>query len=70
MVDESYYGHSTDELVSQFAGVRSTGATNMVAKRGVREVAEECGFTELVDFCEQATGEEYMAVLEEMGERR
>lgn len=70
MVDETYYGLETDELVSQFAGVRSTGATNMANKRGVREVAEECGFEELVEFCQKADGSEYMAVLEEMGDRR
>jgi len=70
MVEDSYHGHDTDELVSQFAGVRSTGATNMLAKRGVREVAEECEFEELVDFVDSATNEEYMAVLEEMGDRR
>ena len=70
MVDDTYYGYDTDTLISQFAGVRSTGATNMVDKWGVKDAAEQIGFEELVDFISQADNSEYMAVLEEMGRQR
>lgn len=70
MVKESYLGYDTDELISQFAAVRDTGATNMVSKHGVRKVAEQCEFNALADFIREASSEEYMEVLEEMGRRR
>lgn len=70
MVDETYHGYDTDTLVEQFAEVRRTGATNMIVKPHVRGVAKELGFDELPEFIGEATNEEYMEVLEEMGERR
>jgi hypothetical protein len=64
------HGFDLDTLCSQFERVRSSGATNMLAKTGVRDAAELIGFPELVEFIDAASNAEYMAVLEEMGNRR
>ena len=59
-----------DEVISQLAAVRETGATNMLDKRGVKDVADQCDFIELCDFIDDASSSQYMEALEEMGSRR
>ncbi len=59
-----------DEIITQLAAVRETGATNMMNKRGVKDVADQCDFIELCDFIDEASADEYMEALQEMGSRR
>ena len=59
-----------DEVISQLAAVRETGATNMLDKRGVKDVADQCDFIELCDFIDDASSSQYMEALQEMGSRQ
>lgn len=63
---DEHYGHDTDELVRQFAVVRDTGATNVVSRAGVQDVARQLGHDELVDFINRASAAEYVELLERM----
>ena len=60
----------TENVITQLAGVRETGATNMMDKSGVQSVADQCDFHELVVFIEDASNVQYMEALQEMGSRR
>jgi hypothetical protein len=58
------------EVISQLAAVRASGGANMINKTGVKRIAQELDFQELVDFIEESDNETYMDYLKEMGERR
>lgn len=60
----------SDDVIAQLAAVRETGAVNMLDRYGVQRVAEQCGFQELVAFIDDASSQEYIERLEEMGRRR
>ena len=59
-----------EEVISQLAAVRESGATNMMSRQGVRRVASEMGFAELVEFIREEDSATYMDYLKEMGSRR
>ena len=59
-----------DEVINQLAAVRETGATNMLDKARVKDIADQCDFIELCDFIEDSSNAQYMAALEEMGSRQ
>lgn len=58
-----------DEVLDQLATVRESGYCNMVDQPCVKSAARQIGFDELVEFINEASAAEYMAHLEEMGER-
>lgn len=67
-VQDSYYGHDVETLADQFAKVRHTGATNMMDRRGVQEVAHHYGLDALGEFIAKADEDEYTEVLYYMGD--
>lgn len=68
-IDHDGYTFERD-LLTQLYAVRDTGATNMVNIYGVRDVANQCEFDDLVDFCDDSRrdGARYMAALEAMAD--
>ena len=68
-MDETYDGYDAETLVSQLAGVQSTGAVNMHSIRGVQDVARQCEFDELAEYLNQPRPSGYIELLEEMGSR-
>ena len=55
-------------LLSELSEIRETGATNMLDTRGVQDVAEQCGFSQTIEFLNdrQRRRSEYLPALEAM----
>ena len=62
--DEKQY----DDKEQQEA-IRSSGMINMFDKNGVKEIAEDMGSDELVEFIENASADKYVDMAEESAER-
>lgn len=58
-----------EDVIEQLAAVRETGACNMLDRGCVRSTANELGFAELSEFIRTQSSSDYMAHLQEMGDR-
>lgn len=54
-----------DKVLQQQEAIRSSGMINMFDKEGVKQIAEDMGSDELVDFIENASADEYMDMANE-----
>lgn len=64
--DEKQYD---DKVLQQQEAIRSSGMINMFDKNGVKEIAEDMGSDELVEFIENASADKYVDMAEESAER-
>jgi Mg/Co/Ni transporter MgtE len=58
-----------DKVLQQQEAIRSSGMINMFDKNGVKEIAEDMGSTELAEFIENASADEYVEMAEQSAEK-
>lgn len=58
-----------DKVLQQQEAIRKSGMVNMFDKSGVKEIAVEMGSTELVEFIEGASADEYIGMAEDAVEK-
>ena len=58
-----------EKVLQQQEAIRQSGLINMFDMNGVKQIAEDMGNDELVEFIEEATAEEYFDMAREAARR-